>query len=219
MISHPRKSSVSEIRLEVARQIHRANCSLGIKTCCLCVFDTLRPLFQRFLDVSLCRLVLDRFVFCTQPPSDTKTCQGIQKNLRFQPVKVSVEVISRSIATPASRFEQKNCRKMQFYTPEFPTYRWAGSNLPKGGSVSWNPLEPQNWCLGTLLGALGATKLIQTWWETEIFWWKTRQNSGKVSSWKRLLHKRNYKTGAWEPFGSYKTDLNMVRNRNCLVEN
>ena len=77
------------------------------------------------------------------------------------------------------------------------------------GSV---PLELQNWCLGALWGALGATNLIQKWWETETFWWKTRQNSGKVSSWKRLLYKRSYKTGAWEPFGSYKTDSKMVRN-------
>ena len=143
---------------------------------------------------------------------EVPTCQGICRGNK-----------QIYLATPASRFEQKNCeqkncRKMQFYTPDFPTYRWAGSNLPKGGSVSWNPLEPQNWCLGALLGTLGATKLIQKWWETEIFWWKTRQNSGKVSSWKKLLHKRNYKTGAWEPFGSYKIDSKMVRNRNFLME-
>ena len=56
--------------------------------------------------------------FCTQPPSDTKTCQGIQKNLRFQPVKVSVEVISRS-SYSGLKIEQKNCRKMQFYTRSY----------------------------------------------------------------------------------------------------
>ena len=144
-------------------------------------------------------------------------CQRIWHNPSDQVIIQRILVAIMKGLEPLIPLPQRLSRELR----SLPTYR-------RGGSVSWNPLEPQNWCLAALwelwelqnwckngekqkfsggkldktvekyhrekdcrtkettklvLGSpLGATKLIQQWWETEIFWWKNW-----IKQWKSII--------------------------------
>ena len=101
------------------------------------------------------------FFWGTQPPSDTKTCQGIQKNLRFQPVKVSVEVISRS-SYSGLKIRAEKLQKNAVLHPRVSNLPMSWFQLTEGGVGKLEPFGATKLVLGSPFGSFGRSYKTDT---------------------------------------------------------